>query len=1065
VKNFLSQLFFARTAKSPASPALTDAIGTLRGRATFGGPEHPVYVRLAELGGRVYLDLGDAAWRAIEIGPTEWRVIADPPVRFRRPNGMLALPLPVSGGSLTELRRFINVSDKDFALIETFLVMALHPSGPYPVLIGHGEHGSGKTFGVSMLRAIVDPNKAMTRGQPRDEWDLVIAAQNGLLVTLDNLSKVPDWLSDALCRLATGGGLGARKLFTDDEETIVTAKRPVMMTSIEEITFREDLLDRSIAVDFRRMRKGQRKDEKDSLWPAFEAGRPRILGALLDVAVVALGNINAVPRTSLSGMADFCVWGMAAAPALGWTAKEFLAALEDNRKAASEIPLGASPLVNPIRQLVEFGPYEGLVSELLTQLSALADEQTKRRKEWPKDAIRLSGALRRLAPALRVDGINVTFFPRTGAGVRVRIERQDDDRPDDDDAIEPPEPLAANETESCEEQGKPTTSTTPIYTQEGNPQARGVVNAVDVDDLHVLSRVSFPAPGYELVTESARTRELVPQLLTAARLGLDTETTGLDPRSHRIRLLQLATDDGVYLFDLFEVDPRLLVPVLQRGQRLLVHNGKFDVEHLAATGLAAPTGERFFDTMLAAQLLGAGSPEGRLGQCGLAAVCERYLGVQLDKTAQLADWSGHLSDEMLAYAARDAAVLVPLATRLEEEIAAAALERAFAIEMRALPAIAWLEQTGAPFDAAGWTDLSTHAVAEQRRLEHELTAVSGAVDLFGGPAVNWASPEQVRALLAVRGHSLTRTDETTLRTIAATEPLAALLLAHREASRKASTYGSDFLKHVHAATGRIHADYLQLGSAAGRMSCVKPNLQNIPRDPLYRACFRAPGGRSLVKADYSQIELRIAAEIAHDRRLLAVYAAGGDVHVETAAAVLGRVNGAVRPEDRQAAKALNFGLLYGMGADRLREHAANEYGVELTEREAIGFRGKFFGAYPGLRNWHRGQPDGAVETRTLAGRRRLNIERYTEKLNSPVQGSGADGLKAALGQLWETREQCPGAAPILTVHDEIVVECDSDATDAAQAWVTDAMRHGMEEVVNEVPVVVEAKAGQDWSLS
>ncbi len=467
--------------------------------------------------------------------------------------------------------------------------------------------------------------------------------------------------------------------------------------------------------------------------------------------------------------------------------------------------------------------------------------------------------------------------------------------------------------------------------------------------------------------------------------------------------------------------------------------------------------------MLLAQLLAAGEEDGRLDHCGLAQIVERFLGAALDKTEQRSDWSGPLTDGKIAYAARDAAILPPLAHRLAQQLALAALERAAEIEMRCLPAVAWLERTGAPFDADAWAGLSDRAVEEQVRLEQEMAALTGESDLFGNGTVNWRSPEQVKTILRARGHDVEHTDEATLGKLAVDEPLARLVLKHRDASKRASTYGIDFLKHVHPTTGRIHADYLQLGSRAGRMSCTKPNLQNIPRDAAYRSCFRPAAGRVLVKADYSQIELRIAAEIAHDRRMLEAYGNGEDLHTVTASSVLGRVNGSVTKEARQSAKALNFGLLYGMGAPRLREHAAVNYGVTLSEVEALRFRSRFFDTYAGLRAWHRKQPARTVDTRTLAGRRRLSVGRFTEKLNTPVQGTGADGLKTALGLLWETRDQCPSAAPVLCVHDEIVVECDAGEAERAREWLVDCMTRGMESLLTRVPVVVDATIAADWS--
>jgi DNA polymerase-1 len=179
--------------------------------------------------------------------------------------------------------------------------------------------------------------------------------------------------------------------------------------------------------------------------------------------------------------------------------------------------------------------------------------------------------------------------------------------------------------------------------------------------------------------------------------------------------------------------------------------------------------------------------------------------------------------------------------------------------------------------------------------------------------------------------------------------------------------------------------------------------------------------------------------------------------------VLGKEN--VTKQDRQLAKALNFGLLYGMGAQRLRDHAKTQYGVELAEEEASDYRAAFFRTYPGLAQWH--QRTGAtgqnlVDTRTLAGRRRLDVKSFTEKLNSPDQGTGADGLKAALALLWERRADCPDAFPVLIVHDEIVVEAEEQQADAAGQWLKCAMVDGMAPLIEPVPVAVALAVVPTW---
>jgi DNA polymerase-1 len=329
-----------------------------------------------------------------------------------------------------------------------------------------------------------------------------------------------------------------------------------------------------------------------------------------------------------------------------------------------------------------------------------------------------------------------------------------------------------------------------------------------------------------------------------------------------------------------------------------------------------------------------------------------------------------------------------------------------------------------------------------------------------GSGWKWDSPQSVAQAFRDAGLEVEGTDDDTLATI--DHPMAALLRDYRAARKRATTYGPAWLKDSFHG-GRVYAKWLQCGSRAGRMACSGPNLQNLPRDRRYRRCITAPPGRVLVKADYSQIELRIAAKVSGDARMMAAYRDGQDLHTLTARSILGKSD--VTRADRQLAKALNFGLIYGAGADTLRTYARTSYGVELTEAEARQHRRAFFATYPGLRRWHAqaGQTgDRVLETRTLAGRRRRNVARFTEKLNSPVQGTGADGLKAALALLWERRDECPGAMPVLAVHDEVVVECDAGQADAVVAWLKQAMLDGMAPLVEPVPVAVEVQVSRTW---
>jgi DNA polymerase-1 len=295
------------------------------------------------------------------------------------------------------------------------------------------------------------------------------------------------------------------------------------------------------------------------------------------------------------------------------------------------------------------------------------------------------------------------------------------------------------------------------------------------------------------------------------------------------------------------------------------------------------------------------------------------------------------------------------------------------------------------------------------------------------------------------------------------------LREYRKASKLASTYGAGWLESGYYQDGRIYASWRQLRAATGRMACDHPNLQNIPRSGPLRSYIRVPEGRVFVIVDYSQIELRIAANVSGDREMLSAYAEGRDLHILTAQSLTGRED--VSKDDRKLAKAVNFGLLYGMGARGLQSYALRSYGVAMSSEEASRYRRRFFETYPSLKRWHdnerRAWQSGETETRTLSGRRRMDVERLTDRLNAPVQGTGADGLKLALALLWERRDQCPGAMPVLVCHNEIVVECDAERAADAKAWLEKAMIEGMDAVMNgtdevDVPVEVEARIARSW---
>jgi hypothetical protein len=422
-KAWLQRRFYLATGRAPNTQALQDALGVLEGRALFENIEEPVFVRLAGREGAIYLDLADEHWRAVEITERGWQIV-EAPVRFRRPNGALPLPTPVRGGKVSELRDFVNVSDADWPLLAGWLIASFRPHGPYPVLALHGEQGTAKSTTARVLRALVDPNTAPLRAQPREDRDLMIAAKNGWLLAFDNLSHLPDSLSDAFCRLSTGGGLATRALYTDTEEVLLDAQRPVLLTGIEELATRGDLLDRTLVSYLPSIADGRRVSEAE-FWHTFEDASGRLLGALLDALAVALRREPTLQLESLPRMADFARWVVAAEPGLGFEEGTFLAAYDDNRAEANELTLEASPIARPIREVAAESPFLGTATDLLRILKERAGEQATsptNQKGWPKNGRALSGALRRIAPNLRAVGVSVEFavaIPGSKRGIRI----------------------------------------------------------------------------------------------------------------------------------------------------------------------------------------------------------------------------------------------------------------------------------------------------------------------------------------------------------------------------------------------------------------------------------------------------------------------------------------------------------------------------------------------------------------------------------------------------------------------------------------------------------------------
>jgi len=323
---------------------------------------------------------------------------------------MLALPVPIPGGSIHALRPFVNVADDgDYRLLITWLLAALRPRGPYPLLVLQGEQGAAKSTTARVLRLLCDPNTAPLRAAPRDVRDLMIAATNGWVVSFDNLDHFAPWLSNALCPLSTGGAFATRRHYTDDGEVLFDAMRPIVVNGIEELATRADLLDRAVILHLPAISEPQRRAEA-AFWEAFGSAWSGLLGGLLDALVGALAVLPSVTLPGLPRMADFARFGVAVERAVGWSPGTFLATYGANREAAHELTLEASLVAGPIRDFARtMGAWTGTATDLLDTLTQRVGESISRKRDWPKTPTALGGQLRRLAPTLRTIGVEILF--------------------------------------------------------------------------------------------------------------------------------------------------------------------------------------------------------------------------------------------------------------------------------------------------------------------------------------------------------------------------------------------------------------------------------------------------------------------------------------------------------------------------------------------------------------------------------------------------------------------------------------------------------------------------------
>lgn len=410
--------YLEATQTAPSTEALRSALNTIEAKAHFDSPERVVHIRVGEFEGKLYLDLADESWQAVEIDVTGWRVVSNPPLRFRRSAGMQALPVPVNGGSIEMLRSFLNVkTEADFVLVVAWTLAVLRNCGPYPILVLSGEQGSAKSTFCKMLRSLLDPNTTPLRALPREERDLFIGATNGHVLAFDNVSGLQGWISDALCRIATGGGFAVRQLFSDQDEVLFDAARPIILNGIEEIVTRPDLAERAVFLALDAISEEERRPEA-ALWAEFKRKRPFVLGVLLSAVVEGIKQLPDTHLERLPRMADFALWATACETAL-WKTGTFWSAYCGNRNEAVNSVIEADSVAVAICAMVPAKTdWTGTATDLLAELGKKVGEMGTKARSWPKSPNGLSKQLRRLATFLRKIGIEISFDREKRAGTR-----------------------------------------------------------------------------------------------------------------------------------------------------------------------------------------------------------------------------------------------------------------------------------------------------------------------------------------------------------------------------------------------------------------------------------------------------------------------------------------------------------------------------------------------------------------------------------------------------------------------------------------------------------------------
>lgn len=576
------------------------------------------------------------------------------------------------------------------------------------------------------------------------------------------------------------------------------------------------------------------------------------------------------------------------------------------------------------------------------------------------------------------------------------------------------------------------TETVPFtFFGEGEAGAGGSTANAGAESAKATSPGNYNDFEYELINDPSRLAQVAELLAHETVLGVDTETTGLDPHVSELLLLQVSTTEKVYIVDCRRVVPIALKPILENPNvRKIAQNAKFEYEMLKQQ--CGITLTNMYDTMLAERICTAGL--GR--EISLKQIAARYVGAVLDKSVREAFYKlahngdAYLAPEQLHYAARDAFIMIPIWHLQKKELERHKLEGVAELEFQCIAAVGDLELAGVQIDTVKWRKIIEDVAVQREKSAVELSEMlqpaTMQATMFGIPSINLNSSTQLMEVFGKLGVDLPDTSEATLSKF--NHPAVAKLLEYRSHEKTLSAFGENVLGLINPKTGRIHPDFNQHGADTGRFSCTRPNVEQIPATSDFRKCFVATKGYKLITCDYSQAELRILAELSGDPGFVGAFQSGGDLHSLTASQMFNVPLEQVQKSQRSAAKAINFGLAYGMGPGGL----APRLGVTLDEAKELIAR--YFKAYPGVQQWLDKAAKDAVRNGysvTMLGRKRfysmpdeglkkINEDEWRKQIaaierqgkNSPIQGCVSGDTRIF--------EETRGYAPIASMRGQVV---------------------------------------------